>query len=104
MEKPLVSLRSLSHFAKVSSPFLQRALCSFIKSSRKSKEQEEETLPQEVDTGFFFVFFFSLSHFTFLPWFFPHFSIVSTFTVDDTSVRGPELVVPEVVVESAPEV
>ena len=53
---------------------------------------------------FFFVFFFSLSHFTFLPWFFPHFSILSTFAVGDTSVRGPELVVPEVVVESTPDV
>ena len=102
MAKPLVSLRSLSHFAKVSSPFLQRAVCSFTESSRKSKEQEEETLPQEADTIFFF--FFSLSHFTFLPWFFPHFSILSTFAVGDTSIRGPKLVVPKVVMESAPDV
>ena len=74
MEKPLVSLRSLSHFAKVSSPFLQRALCSFTESSRKSKEQEEETLPQEVDTGFFFFFVF-FSHFPTLHFFLGSFPI-----------------------------
>ena len=63
MAKPLVSLRSLSHFAKVSSPFLQRAVCSFTESSRKSKEQEEETLPQEADTIFFFFSHFPTLHF-----------------------------------------
>ena len=60
--KPPVSLPSFSHFAEVSSPFLQLAMCSFSRSSKKSKEQEEETLLQEADVGFpFSPFFFELS-------------------------------------------
>ena len=64
MVKPLVSLLSFSDFAKVSSPFFQRALCPFIESSKRSKGQEElpmmvevvaetqkEALPQGVGTG-----------------------------------------------------
>ena len=54
MVKPPVSLPSFSHFAKVSSPFLQRVVCSFTESSKKSNEQKVGALPQEVDTGFFF--------------------------------------------------
>ena len=68
-----VSLPSFSHFAKVSSPFLQRAVCSFTESSKKSEEQEEGVLPQGADTGFFFSFLLYFSRLTFLPWFFPHF-------------------------------
>ena len=72
MVKPPVSLPSFSHFAKVSSPFLQRVVCSFTESSKKSNEQEVGALPQEVDTGFFsFLLYFS--HLIFLLWFFPHF-------------------------------
>ena len=45
MVKPLVSLPSFSHFAKVSSPFLQRAVCSVTGFSKQSEEQEEEAPP-----------------------------------------------------------
>ena len=72
MAKLPVSLPSFSYFAKVSSPFLQRVVCSLAESSKKSKEREDETPLQEVDTSspaffssFFFSFFFFL--FTFLP-------------------------------------
>ena len=58
MAKPLASLPFFSHFATVSSPFLQLALCPFPESSKKSKEQEEEAPPQEADTGLLFFFFF----------------------------------------------
>ena len=75
--KPLVSLPSFSHFAEVSSPFLQLAMCFFSGSSKKSKEQEEETPLQEADTGFLFLFFFLI------------------FTGVDTGVRDPELVILE---------
>ena len=65
MVKPLASLLSFSDFAKVSSPFFQRALCPFIESSKRSKGQEKElpmmvevvaetqkeALPQGVGTG-----------------------------------------------------
>ena len=99
MAKPSVSLPSFSHFAKVSSPFLQCAVCSYIESSKKSEEQEEEAPPQEVDIGP--PFFFCFSYFTFLPWFLPPFWILSDFAGVDTGVRDPEFVVPEVVVGSA---
>ena len=62
-----VTFPSFSNFAKVSSPFLQRAMYSFTESSRKSKGQEEEALPQEVDIG-------SLS-FSYFPYF-TYFSFV----------------------------
>ena len=66
MAKPLISLPSFSHFAEVSSPFLQLAMCFFSRSSKKSEEQEEETPLQEADTGFpFFPSFFSLFFFPF---------------------------------------
>ena len=67
-----VSFSSFSHFAKVSSPFPKRAMCSFIESSKKSEGQEKEAQPHEADTGFRFSFLL-LSHFTFLPQFFPSF-------------------------------
>ena len=66
MAKPLVSFPSFSHFAKVSSTFLQRAACSLTESTKK---QEEEALPQEADTGPFF-FLFLLYLFLALPPFF----------------------------------
>ena len=73
MAKPLVSFPSFSHFAKVSSTFLQRAACSLTESTKK---QEEEAPPQEADTGPFFFslffFFFCFSYFTF-SWLFPLF-------------------------------
>ena len=69
-------------------------MCPFTESSKKSEEQEEGALLQEVDTSFiyflFFIFYFS--HLTFLPWFFPHFWILSAFAGDDTGVKGPEVV------------
>ena len=74
MAKPLVSLPSFSHFSKVSSRFLQRVVCSFTESSKKSEEQEEEAPPQEADIGPPFVFCFS--YFTFLPWLFPFLNFV----------------------------
>ena len=58
MAKPPASLPFFSHFATVSSPFLQFALCPFLESSKKSEEQEEEASPQEADTGLLFFFFF----------------------------------------------
>ena len=64
MAKTPVSLPPFSHFTEVSSPSLQLAMCSFLGSSKKSKEQEEESLLQEVDAGFTFPpppFFFELS-------------------------------------------
>ena len=89
MAKPPVSLPSFSHFAEVSSPFLQLAMCSFSGSSKKSEEQEEETPLQEADIGFPFFFFFELS---LSPFFF--------FTGVDTGVRDPKRVIPEGAVES----
>ena len=53
MAKPPVLFPSFSHFAKVSSPFLQCVAYSFTESSKKSEGQEEEVQPQEADTGFF---------------------------------------------------
>ena len=38
MAKPPMSLPSFSHFAKVSSPFLQLAMCIFSKFFKKPKE------------------------------------------------------------------
>ena len=67
MAKPHVSLLSFSHFVEVSSPFLQLAMCSLSRSSKKSEQQKEETPLQEADTGFpsfpSFFFFLSLSLF-----------------------------------------
>ena len=75
MAKPPVSFPSFSNFAKVSSPFLQRAVCSLTEFSKKSKEQDEEIQPQEVDTSslafsnspnfIYFLFFFPLSDFVY---------------------------------------
>ena len=42
MAKPPISFPSFSNFAKVSSPFLQRVVCSFTEFSRKSEEKNEE--------------------------------------------------------------
>ena len=72
MAKHPVSFPSFSHFAKVSSPFLQCVVRSFTESSKKSKGQEKEAQSHEADTGFPFSFLL-LSHFTFLPQFFPSF-------------------------------
>ena len=86
MAKPPVSLPFFSHFAEVSLPFLQLAMCFFSGSSKKSKEQEEEIPLQEADASFPpFFFFLSLAKF------------VSPL---DASVRAPELVIPEGVVGS----
>ena len=63
MAKPPTSLPSFSHYAKVSSPFFQLAMCPFSESFKKLEEQEEEVPPQEADTGFTF----SLLFFFFLP-------------------------------------
>ena len=38
MAKPPASLPSFSHFATISSPFLQLALCPFPESSKKPEE------------------------------------------------------------------
>ena len=65
MAKPPASLPSFSRYAKVSSPFLQLAMCPFSESSKKLEEQEEEVSPQEADTGFPFFFFYRLSPFFF---------------------------------------
>jgi len=65
MAKPPASLLSFSHFTTGSSPFLQLALCPFPEFSRKSEEQEEETLPQEAGMGLLF-FSFLLFLFFFL--------------------------------------
>ena len=54
MAKPPISFPSFKYFAKVSSPFLQHAVCSFIESSKKSEGQKEETHLQEADIGFLF--------------------------------------------------
>ena len=75
MTKPPLPFPSFSHFAKVSSPFLQRAACSLTETTKKSKEQEEESPPQEANTGpfclfFFFFFLFLLYLFLALPFFF----------------------------------
>ena len=70
MAKPPVSLPSFSRYAKVSSPFLQLAMCPFSKSSKKLEEQEEEVPPQEADTGFPFSLFIFLFFFTASPFFF----------------------------------
>ena len=97
MAKPPVSLPSFSHFSEVSSPFLQLAMCSFSGSSKKSEEQEEETLLQEADTGFPYFPSFSF----FFPFFFFELSLSPFFfTGVDTGVRDPELVIPEGAVES----
>ena len=67
MVKPPVSLPSFSRYAKVFSPFLQLAMCPFLESFKKPKEQEEEVLPQKADTGFPFslLFLFTTSPFFF---------------------------------------
>ena len=41
----LASLPSFSRYAKVSSPFLQLAMCPFSESSKKPEEQHEEVSP-----------------------------------------------------------
>ena len=72
MAKLLVSVPPFNHFAKVSSPFLQRVVCSLTESSKRLEEQEEEAPLQEADTGsplFSFLFFF-LSFFFFFFFFF----------------------------------
>ena len=67
MAKPPVSFRSFSNFAKVSSSFLQYAMCSFIESSKKSEGQEEEALPQEADTSSLsFSYFSYFTYFSFV--------------------------------------
>ena len=38
----MASLPSFSNFAKIYSPFFQRASCPFIGSSKRSKGQEDE--------------------------------------------------------------
>ena len=87
MARPPVSLPSFSHFAEVFSPFLQLTMCSFLGSSKKSEEQEEET---RLHTGFPsfpsspFFFFFLTKYVS--PFF---------FTGVDTGVRDPELLIPE---------
>ena len=90
-----LSLPSFSRYAKVSSPFLQLAMCPFLESSKKPEEQEEEVPPQEANTGFpfFLLFFFSASFFE-LSLFLPFFVSV------DTSVRNSKFTVPEGVVGS----
>ena len=45
MAKHPASLPFFSHFATVSSPFLQLILCPFLESSKKPEEQEEEVPP-----------------------------------------------------------
>ena len=74
MVKPPVSFPSFSNFAKVSSPFLQHALCSFVESSKKSEGQEkgplmtvdvatpyqEKALPQGDDTSSLACSYFSI--------------------------------------------
>ena len=65
---PPASLPSFSCYTKVSSPFLQLAICPFLESSKKLEEQEEEVPPQEADTGFTFsplLLFYRLSPFFF---------------------------------------
>ena len=96
MVKPLASLLSFGNFAKVSSPFFQRALWPFIESSKRSEGQEKElpmmaevvaktqkeALPQGVGIG-------SLpspsSLSLFLPFFFTLFALVSA----DTGAKDP---------------
>ena len=83
--QPFVALPYFSNFAKISSPFFQRAMCSSIDSLEKLEKQEdeppmmvgvvaqiqEEVLPLETGTcslSFIFLFFFfslSLSLFPF---------------------------------------
>ena len=104
MVKPPMSLPSFSHFAKVFSPFLQRAMCSFTGSPKKLEEQEEEALPQKADTGF--PFFSSLLFSPYIPSLvlYPSFFFflnLFVFAGVDTSVKGPKFVVLEVVVKSA---
>ena len=68
---PPASLPSFSCYTKVSSPFLQLAICPFLESSKKLEEQEEEVPPQEADTGFpFFLLLFFLPPFPPPPFFF----------------------------------
>ena len=45
MAKPLASLPFFSRYAKVSSPFLQLAMCPFSESSKKPEEQHEQVPP-----------------------------------------------------------
>ena len=61
MAKLPVSVPPFNHFAKVSSPFLQRVVCSLIESSKRLEEQEEEAPLQEANTGSPLFFFFYLS-------------------------------------------
>ena len=42
MGKPSASLPSFSNFAKIFSPFFQRALCFFIEFSERSEGQDDE--------------------------------------------------------------
>ena len=45
MAKPLASLPFFNRYAKVSSPFLQLAMCPFSESSKKPEEQHEQVPP-----------------------------------------------------------
>ena len=88
MAKPPVSLPSFSHFAEASLLFLQLAMCSFSKSFKKSKEQEDEA------TGFpSSPFYFLFSPFLF-------FFVVVVVPGVDIGVRDFEFVVPEEAVGS----
>ena len=88
MAKPPVFLPSFSHFAEASSPFFQLAMCSFSKSFKKSKEQEDEA------TGFpSSPFYFLFSPFLF-------FFVVVVVPGVDSGVRDFEFVVPKGAVRS----
>ena len=96
-----VSFPSFSNFAKISSPFLQRAMCSFTESSEKSEGQEEEALPQGADTcSLTFSYFLNFIYFLF---FFPILTL-SAFARADIGAKDLKPVVIEVVMESVPNV
>ena len=96
MAKPPASIPSFSHFATGPSPFLQLALCSFLESSGKSGDQEEEALPQEAGTGLFFSF---SPLFLRLNLLFLFFSFLLFFFLNiDTGFAGSEPVIPEGIV------
>ena len=115
MAKPSVSFPSFSNFAKVSSSFLQRALCSFAESFGKSEGQEEEppivanvaapyqeeALPQGADIGSLAFSCLSIFISSSFP---PPLLTLFAFAGADTGAKDPEPVVTEVVVEPAPNV
>ena len=92
---------SFNNFAKVSSHFLQHTVQSFTESSEKSEGQEEEALPQGVDTGFLTLSCFP-NFICFLS-FFPLLTL-SAFAGADTSAKDLKPLVTEVAVEFAPNV